>query len=212
MTLKYEVVVNGPFQENCYIAWEEGTRKGALIDPGDEPRLIAEAAARLGVTIEAIYNTHAHIDHTGAVAELKSMLKVPFALHEADVPMLDGLPVQARLFGLSPIQAPSVERLLRHGDIIKIGNIEGKVLHTPGHTPGGSCFWFDKVVFVGDTLFAGSIGRTDLPGGNHEQLLAAIRRELLTLPEDTVALSGHGPATTIGLEKQRNPFVGQGAR
>lgn len=211
MPLKYQVVVNGPFQENCYIAWDEATLKGALIDPGDEPQTILAAARKLGVTIEAIYNTHAHIDHTGAVASLKATLKVPFALHEADAPLLAGLSAQARLFGLPSIESPTVDRVLHHGDIIQIGNLEGKVLHTPGHTPGGVCFWFDKVVFVGDTLFAGSIGRSDLPGGNHEQLIEAIRRELLTLPEQTVALSGHGPATTIGLEKRGNPFVGQGA-
>ncbi|MCU0661240.1 MAG: MBL fold metallo-hydrolase [Myxococcota bacterium] len=211
MPLKYQVVVNGPFQENCYIAWDEGTRKGVLIDPGDEPQVILAAAQKLGVTIEAIYNTHAHIDHAGAVATIQSQLKVPFALHEEDEPLLDGLSVQARLFGLPPIKTPKADRRLRHGDTVKIGDIEGTVIHTPGHTPGGICFLFDKLVFVGDTLFAGSIGRTDLPGGSHEKLLAGIKRELLSLPDDTVVLCGHGPATTIGLEKKHNPFVGHGA-
>ena len=207
MTLKFETIVNGPFQENCYLVWEEETKQGIFVDPGDEaPRLI-RTARFLGVDVKAVYNTHGHIDHAGAAAAVCEEFGVKFAMHPADAFLLEGLPEQARMFGIPPMAVPHVDLELKDGDALAVGSSRGEVIHTPGHTPGGVCFRFGDVVLVGDTLFAGSIGRTDLPGGSTRQLLASIRDRLLTLPGDTRALSGHGPATSIGVEKKHNPFL-----
>ena len=207
MTLKFETILNGPFQENCYLVWEEETKQGIFVDPGDEAERLIRTARFLGVEVKAVYNTHGHIDHAGAAAAVCEAFGIPFAMHPADAFLLEGLPEQARMFGLPPIAAPRLDRELADGDTVSVGNAIGEVIHTPGHTPGGVCFKFGGVVLVGDTLFAGSIGRTDLPGGSTRQLLASIRDRLLVLPEETRALSGHGPATSIGIEKEHNPFL-----
>jgi hydroxyacylglutathione hydrolase len=207
MTLKIETIVNGPFQENCYLAWEEETKAAILIDPGDEAARLVRTARFLGVDVKGVYATHGHIDHAGAAAAVCEALSAPFAIHPADGFLLDGLPDQARMFGLPPIVAPRVDRELADGDAIEFGGLRGEVICTPGHTPGGVCFRFGDVVFVGDTLFAGSVGRTDLPGGSTRQLLASIRDRLLVLPDDLRAFSGHGPATSIGYERHNNPFL-----
>jgi glyoxylase-like metal-dependent hydrolase (beta-lactamase superfamily II) len=143
------------------------------------------------------------------VAALKEQLKIPFAIHPADAFLLDNMPGQARMFGLPPMEVPTIDRELAAGDTIEVGEFRAEVLHTPGHTPGGVCFVFEseKMVFVGDTLFAGSIGRTDLPGGSFKELMEAIKTELMTLDDDFDVLTGHGPPTTIGTERRYNPFV-----
>lgn len=207
MSLKLETIVNGPFQENCILAWDDETKTGVLIDPGDEPERLLRTASFLGIQVEGIYNTHGHLDHAGAVAAVQDKLGAPFAIHPADRFLLDALPAQARMFGLPAVRVPKVDRELADGDTVTVGGHTAEVLHTPGHTPGGVCFLFPGVVVVGDTLFAGSIGRTDLPGGSHVQLLSSIRERLLGLDDATRVLCGHGPATTIGLERKHNPFL-----
>jgi glyoxylase-like metal-dependent hydrolase (beta-lactamase superfamily II) len=207
MTLKYEAIMNGPFQENCFLVWNEDVKKGIFIDPGDEPEKLMRSASFLNIEIEGIYNTHAHIDHAGAVATIKKKLGVPFALHPEDRPLLDRMPQQAQMFGLPPMEVPTVDKELGHGDKLAILDTEVTVLHTPGHSPGGVCFLFDDFICVGDTLFSGSIGRTDLPGGSYEQILDSIRTHLLVLDDNLKVLTGHGPATTIAMERKFNPFL-----
>ena len=207
MTVKFETIMNGPFQENCFLIWNDDTKKGIFIDPGDEPEKLMRSASFLNIEIEGIYNTHAHIDHAGAVAAIKKKLGVPFALHPEDRPLLDRMPQQAQMFGLPPMEVPTVDTELSHGDKLAILDTEITVLHTPGHSPGGVCFLFDDFVFVGDTLFSGSIGRTDLPGGSYEQILDSIRTHLLVLDDNLKVLTGHGPATTIAMERKFNPFL-----
>lgn len=207
MTLKFETIVNGPFQENCFLVWDDQTKKGALVDPGDEPERLVRTAQFLNVELEGIFNTHGHIDHAGGVAKIQEMLQIPFAIHPDDEFLLSNLPNQAKMFGLGPMSAPKIDRTLADNEELVIAGHQAKVVHTPGHTPGGVCFVFEDTVLVGDTLFAGSIGRTDLPGGSFEQLINSIKTRLLVLDENLRVLSGHGPATTIGVERQHNPFL-----
>ena len=207
MSLNYEMIVNGPFQENCFLIYDDETKKAVLIDPGDEPERLVRTASFQNLEIEGIYNTHAHIDHTGAVAKLKEMLGVPFALHKGDIPLLAGMPRQAQMFGLPPMEVPTVDQELQDGDKLVLAGHEATVIHTPGHSPGGVCFLFDGFVVVGDTLFSGSIGRSDLPGGSLEQLLGSIKERLLVLDDNLKVLCGHGPATSIGVERKHNPFL-----
>jgi len=207
MTLKVETIVNGPFQENCYLVHDDETRTGAFFDPGWEAERLLRTASFLEITVEGIFNTHGHIDHAGAVAEVAEATGAPFAIHPEDRFLLDQMPGQARMFGLPSMGVPQVDRDLVAGEEIMVGGHAAKVIHTPGHTPGGVCFLFDGFVIVGDTLFQGSIGRTDLPGGSTEQLLLSIRDGLLTLDDDLRVLCGHGPATTIGSERRYNPFL-----
>ncbi|HUT79313.1 MAG TPA: MBL fold metallo-hydrolase [Polyangia bacterium] len=207
MALKVELLVNGPFQENCYLLYDDESKAGAFFDPGCEAERLLRTAGFLGITIEAIYNTHGHIDHAGAVAEVAQATGAPFALHPDDRFLLDAMPGQAQMFGLPPVRVPAVDRDLAGGEEIFVGGHRARVIHTPGHTPGGVCFLFDDFVIVGDTLFEGSIGRTDLPGGSTEQLLLSIRDGLLVLDDGMRVLCGHGPATLIGEERRYNPFL-----
>jgi glyoxylase-like metal-dependent hydrolase (beta-lactamase superfamily II) len=209
MPLEVETIVNGPFQENCFMVWDDQVGQGIFIDPGDEPSRIARSATFKELEILGIFNTHGHLDHAGGVAELKQQLEIPFAIHPEDAFLLENMPGQARMFGLPPMEVPSIDRELEPGDTIRVGEFEARVLHTPGHTPGGVCFLFEseKMVFVGDTLFAGSIGRTDLPGGSFKQLMESIKTQLMTLDDEFDVLTGHGPPTTIGTERKYNPFV-----
>jgi len=197
----------GPFMENTYVVGCEETKEAAVIDPGAEEDEILAAIRRLGVTVTKILNTHAHIDHIGAVQAVRKATGAKFCLHEAEAPFVEGYDQQCRFFGVRFGDKPQIDGFLKDGDVVEVGRLRGKVLHTPGHSPGGLCFDFGENVFVGDTLFNGSIGRTDLPGGNYDQLIDNIKRKLLTLPPATKAWSGHGPATTIGREKQSNPFL-----
>jgi glyoxylase-like metal-dependent hydrolase (beta-lactamase superfamily II) len=207
--LKVATIVNGPFVENCYVAIDSNSRQSIVIDPGSEAQRILRFIEEQGLTVQRIINTHAHIDHVGAVAPLRQALAVPFAIHPAELPVLNSVPMQGMMFGLGQITAPTVDEALGEESKLLLGDQPIDVRHTPGHTPGGVSLFFpmSKIVFVGDTLFAGSIGRTDLPGGNHEQLLASIRTKLLTLDDDTVVYCGHGQPTTIGEERNSNPFL-----
>lgn len=202
-------LVVGPIGANCIILACETTRDAVVIDPGDDGDRILMALADEKVTVKAILNTHGHFDHVGANKRLKEATGAELMIHEADAGMLQELSVTAMAFGLQAENSPPADRLLADGDTITFGEKTLKVLHTPGHTPGGVTFYCEeeKVAFAGDTLFYGSIGRTDLPGGNYGTLISSIKTQLFSLPEETTVYTGHGPKTTIGTEKQYNPFL-----
>ncbi|TRO81166.1 MBL fold metallo-hydrolase [Trichloromonas acetexigens] len=203
-----EALPVGPLQVNCYIVGCETTREALVVDPGDEGGRILAALDRAGLQARLVVNTHGHFDHIGANAFLVEKTGAELLIHEKDVPLLAQSERHAELFGLSVVPSPAPTRTLVGGEELSVGELRIQIIHTPGHSPGGICLLVDGHLFAGDTLFAGSIGRTDLAGGNHEQLLAAIREQLLVLPEATVVHPGHGPDTSIGREKRNNPFVG----
>jgi hydroxyacylglutathione hydrolase len=202
-----EMIEVGPFMENAYIVGCEETKDAAVIDPGAEEDVILTAIDRLGLNVTKIINTHAHIDHIGAVQAIRKSKKAKFFLHETEAPFVEGYDQQCRFFGVRFGDKPEIDGFLAEGDVVEVGKLRAKVLHTPGHSPGGLCFDFGADIFVGDTLFNGSIGRTDLPGGNYNQLIDNIKQKLLVKPPETKAWSGHGPVTTIGREKATNPFL-----
>lgn len=197
----------GPIMANCFILGCERTRQAAVIDPGDETDKILTALANEKLTLKHILNTHGHFDHVGGNRRLKDATGADLLIHADDAAMLDHLSTSAAAFGLSAQNSPPPDRTLAEGDSVNFGDITLKVLHTPGHTPGGISFYTDGCVFVGDALFYGSIGRTDFPGGDYDTLIASIRTKLFALDDDTTVYTGHGPATTIGQEKRENPFV-----
>ena len=198
----------GPIGANCYIFGDEATRDVFVIDPGDEPERILEALRRLGARPQALVNTHGHFDHIQGVDAVRRATGAPFWIHEAEREILDHGPARAKmLFGLDLPPAPTPDRWLVDGDRLQVGGLALTVRHTPGHSPGGVCLLGEGRAFVGDTLFAGSIGRTDLPGADMVTLFASIARVLLPLPDDTICYPGHGPETTIGEEKRSNPFL-----
>ena len=210
--LLLQMIVNGPFQENCFLVADMETRQAIMVDPGFSPDELAAAARDQDLTVTEIVCTHAHIDHAGAVAPLKRLLGATFALHPEDKQVLEFMPGAAQMYGLPPVEVPEVDRELADGDEIKVGELSGQVIHTPGHSPGGCCLYFKDqgVLIAGDTLFSGSVGRTDLPGGSTETLLRSIKERLLCLPDETEVHCGHGPATTIGAERKANPFLQPG--
>ncbi len=196
----------GPIMANCYILGCEETKEGAVIDPGDETRRILSALADAKLKVKYILNTHGHFDHVGGNKKMKEATGAEILIHSMDAPMLNRLSASAAAWGLSSEDSPQPDRMLEEGDTISFGNITLKVIHTPGHTPGGISFFTDKKVFVGDTLFMGSIGRTDFPGGDFETLISSIRNKLFVLGDDVKVFTGHGPETSIGREKRSNPF------
>jgi len=192
-----------PFLENCYVLKAGG--EALVIDPGEAtPEL---KAAVSGFKVPMIFNTHCHCDHSGGNAEMMKLTGAPLVCHQDDLPMLRSIEQQGMLFGVRIPASPDPDRFIREGDTVSVGGVELKIFHTPGHAPGHVVLVGDGFVIAGDTLFAGSIGRTDLPGGNHYQLIESIRTKLLVLPDDTVVYPGHGPATTIGEERRNNPFL-----
>ena len=208
---KYHTVPVTPFEQNCSIVWCDQTRQAALIDPGgDLPRLLAEVD-RLGVTLQAIWLTHAHIDHAGGSGQLARERGLPIiGPHPGDQFWIDGLPMQSARFGFPPAEPFTPTRWLKDGDTVNIGECSLSVRHCPGHTPGHVVFYSAQAqrAFVGDVLFAGSIGRTDFPGGDHATLIASITERLWPMGDDTVFIPGHGPESTFGRERRTNPYVG----
>lgn len=196
----------GPIQANCFIAGCEETHEAVVIDPGDEADRILLLLADLKMKVKYILNTHCHFDHVGGNKRMKEVTGADILIHSQDAPMLTRMGGTASGFGLQIEESPPADRELAEGDTVSFGNIEMKVIHTPGHTPGGVSFYAGNAVFVGDTLFAGSIGRTDFPGGNYDTLIASVREKLFVLGDDVIVYCGHGPQTTIGREKRFNPF------
>jgi glyoxylase-like metal-dependent hydrolase (beta-lactamase superfamily II) len=201
-----EKVVVGPFATNCYIVGDESTKEGIIIDPGDEAKKILERVDELGLDIKLILLTHGHIDHVGALKEVKEATNAEVAIHIDDA-NFERYRSSGLILGLFYPHPPAPDRLLKDGDTLDIAGMRFEVLHTPGHTAGGICLLRDGVVFSGDTLFNYGIGRSDLLGGNHSQLLESIRSKLLVLDDDTVVYPGHGDDTTIATERKGNPFL-----
>lgn len=197
----------GALQTNCYIVGCPKTKQAALIDPGGDSDVIKNVLGLDKLKPTVIVNTHAHIDHIGAIHRLKSDFAIEFGLSEADLPVLDSAPKAASMFDLEELTVPKVDFYLKEGDKVKVGELEMNVIETPGHTKGSVCFSGTGFLIAGDTLFQNSIGRTDLPGGSYEEIMHSIKKKLFKLSEDTVVYPGHGPQTTIGNEKENNPFV-----
>ena len=205
--MKVVSIPNGRFVENCYLVIDEAGAECAIIDPGEEAGLIAHKVAAADVKPVAIWLTHAHIDHVLGVPRLKTDSGAPVYLHPADRMLYDHVAEQATAFGMRAGPLPAPDRALAHGDVLRVGTLQFRVRHAPGHSPGSVVFEGQGVAFAGDVLFQGSIGRTDLPGGDFETLIRSIERELLTLPDSTIVYSGHGPETTVGRERRANPFL-----
>jgi glyoxylase-like metal-dependent hydrolase (beta-lactamase superfamily II) len=199
----------GPLQTNCYLLACNETGMAAVIDPSWDGRLLYEKAVDEGWTISELLLTHSHFDHVGGLAEIKVLSSAPVSIHPDAVGMLENAVMAANLWQITIPEPPPADHLLADGDKIHIGNLQLDVLFTPGHAPGHVCFYLkdEGVLFDGDVLFRQSIGRTDLPGGDYQLLINSIKERLLTLPDETIVLCGHGPATTIGQERETNPFL-----
>jgi hydroxyacylglutathione hydrolase len=210
MSLQIQTIVSMPFAENSYVVWRDGSRQAIVIDPGTEPEAILEFLADRGLTPAAILNTHGHADHIAGNADLKAAFPdAPLVIGVNDVPLLTDPDLNvSRSFGFELVSPPA-DRTVREGDQLEFASLTFEVRDIPGHSPGHVVFIVPKegVVFGGDVLFRGSIGRTDFPGGSFETLAAGIRNKLYTLPDETVIYPGHGPVTKIGYEKRTNPFV-----
>ena len=199
--------VLGPMDSNAYILADEATRRAAIIDPGMGSEHLLEVLEAERLRLDLILNTHGHFDHVYCDGYFTSKTGARLLIHEADLPLLQNMPEFARHYGFSVADPPQPDGFLRDGDVIPVGEMSVRVYHTPGHSPGGMCLHVEDAVFSGDTLMAGSIGRTDIPGGSYEELVASIRAKLLSLPDETVVYTGHGPQTSIGDERQYNPFL-----
>ena len=210
MALQYLTIPVTPFQQNCSLVWCDVTNDAAVIDPGGElPRLLAAVLER-GLNLKAIWLTHAHIDHAGGTGQLAREQGLPIiGPHPGDQFWIDGLAQQSKMFGFPPVEGFKPDRWLDDGDTVQIGQETLSVRHCPGHTPGHVVFHSASArrAFVGDVLIAGGIGRTDFPGGNHQQLIDAIRQRLWPMGDDTVFIPGHGPESNIGRERRSNPYV-----
>ena len=211
MSVTVTAITVGAFQENCYLLADSAAGVSVLVDPGAEPDRLIAAVKRSGTALEAVWLTHAHLDHIGAIAGLKRQWDVPVHLHPFDEPLYAMATRQALLYGVEFEQPPPTDHPLGDGDVLSIGAYRFSVMHAPGHAPGHVVFHGHGLAFVGDCLFAGSIGRTDLPLSNPKDLAASLER-IASLPEDTTVYPGHGPATSIGTEARTNPFLTGAAR
>ena len=203
-----EKLVVGPLATNCYIVGSESGRQGMIVDPGDEAEQILNRVRNLGLDIKYILLTHGHLDHTGALKEVKEATGAEIAVHTDDARTLKEKYLNLSLiFGISYPPSPSPDRLLKGGDSISIGELSFAVIHTPGHTPGSICLLGEGVLFSGDTLFNYGVGRADLPGCSYSQLIDSIQTKLMVLADEVIVYPGHGPQTTIGTERRGNPFL-----
>jgi len=196
----------GPLGVNTYIIGDETTKEAIVVDPGGDVERIMSALAEDQLRCVMIFNTHTHWDHVGGNGELKRLTDAPLVTHPDEAPALQTTAAQAQMFGMHVPESPPADSTVVEGDVVKVGSIEAKVIELPGHSPCGLGLLLDGHAIVGDALFAGSIGRTDFPGGSFEALIENIRKKLFTLPDDTVVLPGHGPRTSVGREKKFNPF------
>jgi hydroxyacylglutathione hydrolase len=205
----HKILPVGPLQCNCSILGDEQTREAMVIDPGDQIDDILAILRENNLALKQIVITHAHIDHVGGAMKLKAATGAPILMNQSDYVLLKMLDMQAAWVGMRPPGAVQVDEAAGEGKVLKIGNIGASVIHTPGHTEGSICLYFpeEKKLIAGDTLFAGSIGRTDLPGGSFDKIIRSIHTRVLALPDETLVIPGHGPATTIGDERQTNPFL-----
>ena len=204
-------LVVGPLDVNCYVVWDKETLSAFVVDPGGDAQVIADEVKRRGLNVKYVINTHGHFDHIGANAEIKAITGAAIAIHGLDAPLLQTASVQSSFFGLNVASQPEPDIAFEDGETINAGAIEVSIIHTPGHTRGGISIYIEDegVLFTGDTLFAGSIGRTDLPGGSYDDLIGSINNSILTLDDEVMVFPGHGPHTTIGEERRTNPFLAQ---
>jgi hydroxyacylglutathione hydrolase len=205
----HEILPVGPLQCNCSVIGDEASREAIVIDPGDDIEDVLALVRKHQLQVKQIVITHAHIDHVGGAMKLRAATGAPILLNQNDYALLKMLDVQAAWIGVAAPERVEIDQNLAHADTVKAGALAAEVLHTPGHTEGSVCLYFpaEKKLIAGDTLFAGSIGRTDLPGGSYEKILHSLHQRVLALPDETVVIPGHGPVTTIGEERESNPFL-----
>jgi glyoxylase-like metal-dependent hydrolase (beta-lactamase superfamily II) len=203
-----EKFVVGPLEENTYVIADEATKEAIVIDPGDESDRVVDFIKDIGLQAKSIICTHAHFDHVGATGDIKKATGGKILIHRNDMEVYETAKDQAAFWGYDIDDIPHPDGFLDEGDDIRVGNLNFKVMHTPGHSPGGICLYGEGILLTGDTIFKGSVGRTDFPGGSAEELKKSFRR-LLGLPEDTKIYSGHGPDTSVGVEKKTNFFVSE---
>src|SRR5499427_2698430 len=205
----HEIIPVGPLRCNCSIIGDENTREAMIIDPGDDVAGLLAIVHKHNLQVKQIVITHAHIDHVGGAMKLRAATGAPILLNQNDYALLRMLDVQAAWLGMKAPGRVEIDQSLGQADLVKAGSLEGQVIHTPGHTEGSICIYFplERELIAGDTLFAGSIGRTDLPGGSFEKIMGSLHNQVLALPDETVVVPGHGPNTTIGEERETNPFL-----
>jgi len=205
----HEILPVGPLQCNCSVIGDETTREGLVIDPGDDVERVLALLHKHHLKIQQIIVTHAHIDHVGGAMKLRAATGAPILLNRNDYALLKMLDVQAAWIGMPTPGKVEIDQSLGQADMVKTGNLAAQVLHTPGHTEGSICLYFpaESKLIAGDTLFAGSIGRTDLPGGSFDKIIRSLHERVLALPDETTVVPGHGPLTTIGVERESNPFL-----
>jgi hydroxyacylglutathione hydrolase len=208
----HEIIPVGPLQCNCSVIGDETSREGIVIDPGDDVQQILDLVEKHKLQVKQIVITHAHIDHVGGAMKLRAATGAPILLNQNDYALLKMLDMQAAWVGMRSPGKVEIDHSLEPADTVKVGSLAAQVLHTPGHTEGSVCLYFpaENKLIAGDTLFAGSIGRTDLPGGSYEKILHSIHDRVLALPDETIVVPGHGPVTTVGEERENNPFLQRG--
>ena len=205
----HEILAVGPLRCNCSIIGDEATREAIVIDPGDDIEDVLRLVRKHNLQVKQIVVTHAHIDHVGGAMKLRAATGAPILLNQNDYALLKMLDVQAAWIGVPAPGKVEIDHSIGHADTVKAGSLEASVIHTPGHTEGSICLYFpaEKKLIAGDTLFAGSIGRTDLPGGSYEKIIRSLHNQVLALPDETIVIPGHGASTTIGAEREANPFL-----